>query len=226
MEKSDVVIIGGVAAGPKTGATLARRNPDLKITLFQREDRISYGTCGLPYFASGDISSFDELMVTSYGTHRDPGFFQKTKGFEVRIHSEVIKIDRAEKTITVKNLATGDESVHGYDKLVIATGAVPADPPFSVPDSGRVRPFTRPDDAIHFRKMAETGQVGKVAIVGAGFIGCEMAEATARTRLSIRGRERPPRRPASWPVLWLGCWPWVRRRWPPPCPSLFFCAPR
>jgi len=178
-EKSDVVIIGGVACGPKTAATLARRNPSLKITMFQKEARMSYGSCGMPYFASGDIGSFAELMQTSYGVVRDASFFGKVKGFTALPSAEVISIDRESKTVTLRLLEEDREIVHGYDKLVIATGATPNRPPFPVAASDKIRSFTRPDDAIHFRKLAETGQVGSVAIIGGGFIGCEMAEAAA-----------------------------------------------
>ena len=69
---SDIVIIGGVAAGPKTAAVLARRLAGKKVTLYQKEEHISYGTSGMPYFASGDINSFEELTFTSYGIPRTP----------------------------------------------------------------------------------------------------------------------------------------------------------
>ena len=177
MEKSDFVIIGGVAAGPKTAAVLARRLPDAKITLFQKEKYISYGTCGLPYFASGDINSFEELTQTSYGVPRSVDFFKNTKGFDVKIESEVIAIDRKAKVITVKSLQTGEEYQHSYGKLVIAAGANPSKSPFPVAESPRIKPFTRPEDAINFRKLAQTGQVGTAVVVGGGFIGCEVAEA-------------------------------------------------
>ncbi len=178
-EMSDVVIIGGVACGPKTAATLARRLPDLKITLFQKEKDLSYGTCGMPYFASGDIPSFEELVITSYGVVRDSEFFLKTKGFTAVPEAEVISVDRDSKTVSVRLLSSGESFEHGYDKLVIATGAEPNQPPFSVADDPRVRSFTRPEDARHFRSLAEKGQVGRAVIVGGGFIGCELAEATA-----------------------------------------------
>ena len=178
-ERSDVVIIGGVACGPKTAATLARRLPDLKITLFQREKELSYGSCGLPYFASGDISSFQELTTTSYDIPRTPDFFEKTKGFAAITEAEVVAVDPDNKKITVRMLADGSEIEHHYDQLVLATGASPRKAPFPVADSEKIRSFTRPADAIHFRKMAETGKVGSAVIVGAGFIGCELAEATA-----------------------------------------------
>jgi len=177
MEKSDFVIIGGVACGPKTGAVLARRLPDAKITLFQKDKYLSYGACGLPYYASGDINRFEELTKTSYGIARTPEFFKDTKGFEVRTESEVTAINRDSKTVTAKNLSTGEIYEHGYGKLVIATGANPVTPSFPVADSPRIKPFTRPDEAISFRKLAQTGQIRKAVIIGGGMIGCELAEA-------------------------------------------------
>ncbi len=174
---SDVVIIGGVACGPKTAATLARRNADLTVTVFQKEKNISYGTCGLPYFASGDINSLDELTKTSYGVPRTPDFFRRSKGFNVIPRAEVTAIDRENKTVSVRMLDSDETTEHGYDTLVIATGAIPNPAPFPVPDSPRVAHFTRPGDAVNFRRLAEQGQVGRALIVGGGFIGCELAEA-------------------------------------------------
>ena len=177
MEKSDFVIIGGVAAGPKTAAVLARRLPRASITLFQKERHLSYGTCGLPYFASGEINSFEELTQTSYGVSRTPDYFQNSKGFRAITETEVISIDRAARTVTVKNIPSGEKSQHSYGKLVLATGAHPEQPPFPVAKSPNIRPFTRPDDAIHFRQKAQQGKIDSVAIIGGGFIGCELAEA-------------------------------------------------
>ncbi len=176
-KKSDVVIIGGVACGPKTAATLARRLPQATITVFQRESNISYGTCGLPYFASGDINGFEDLTKTSYDVPRTPDFFSRSKGFDVFTDTEIIAIDRERKIITAKILASGETYEHEYGTLVLATGAVHNNPPFPYPESPRVRPFTRPEDAIGFRRLAEQGQVGKALVVGGGFIGCELAEA-------------------------------------------------
>jgi NADPH-dependent 2,4-dienoyl-CoA reductase/sulfur reductase-like enzyme/rhodanese-related sulfurtransferase len=173
---SDFIIIGGVAAGPKTAATLARRMPNVKITLFEKGEHISYGACGLPYFASGDINNFAELTQTSYGLPRSPEFFKKSKGFEVITGTEVIAINRATKTVIARNVKTGESFEHTYGKLIFATGALPNTPLFPIPSSDRVRSFTRPDDAIHFRTLAERGQIGTVLIIGGGFIGCELAE--------------------------------------------------
>lgn len=189
---SDVVIIGGVAAGPKTGAALARRAPKLRIVLFQRESYISYGSCGLPYFASGDIPTFGELTRTSYGVERTPAFFRDTKGFDVVTGAEVISIDRSAKTVRVKDTATGEIHTHGYGTLVIATGARPKTPPFPVAESPLIRFFTRPDDALSFRKLAERGGIGSLVIVGGGYIGCELAEAATVWGFDTTLIEREP----------------------------------
>ncbi len=177
VRSSDFVIIGGVAAGPKTAATLARRLPRATITLFQKEEWMSYAPCGMPYFASGELSSFEELTLTPYGLARDPAFFRDTKGIEAITGAEVVRVDRKKKAVTVRMVRTGETFEHTYGKLVIATGATPNRPPFPVPDSPLVRPFAHPDDAVDFRKTAEQGKVGRAVIVGAGFIGCELVDA-------------------------------------------------
>lgn len=176
---TDIAIIGGVAAGPKTASVLARRLADERITVFQREKHISYGTCGMPYFASGDIDSFQDLIVTSYDIPRDPEFFRRTKGVEVVNETEVTSIDRESRTLTVTHLSDGSSDSYTYDTLVLATGATPVPPPFECDKADNIRSFTRPEDAIAFRKAAQTGQVGSAIIIGGGFIGCELAEACA-----------------------------------------------
>jgi NADPH-dependent 2,4-dienoyl-CoA reductase/sulfur reductase-like enzyme len=108
--KSDFVIIGGVAAGPKTASVLARRLPSATITLYERGNRVSYGSCGLPYFAAGVINSIDELSMTSYGVKRDPDFFKKTKGFEVITGAEIVRVNHNQKSVSIKILETPMES--------------------------------------------------------------------------------------------------------------------
>jgi NADPH-dependent 2,4-dienoyl-CoA reductase/sulfur reductase-like enzyme/rhodanese-related sulfurtransferase len=179
MERSDFVIVGGVACGPKTAATLARRLPNAKIILFQKDDNLSYAVCGLPYLASGDIGVFAELTLTPYGVARDAEFFKGSKGFTAVTGAEVTSIDRTRRVVTIKMKTTGETIEYGYDKLVLATGASPALPDFPIPDDPRVRTFQKPEDALVFRRMAETGAIGKVVIVGGGLIGCELVESAA-----------------------------------------------
>lgn len=174
---SNVVVIGGVAAGTKAAATLARRRPEWRITLFERGERVSYATCGLPYYASGEIQDLTVLTSTSWGGERTPEFFGRYKGVEVITRAEVIAINRDRKTVTVRMLDSNEEYEHGYGKLVLATGAAPKQPPFPCDRSDIVRPFTRPEDAIAFRRLAEQGKISEAVIIGGGFIGCEMAEA-------------------------------------------------
>jgi len=178
-DKSDFVVIGGVAAGPKTAATLARRLPEATITLFQKEKQLSYAACGFPFFASGEVNSLEQLFSTSYGVPRDADFFNGTKGFNAIASAEVTAIDRERKTVLVKMLESGEEIVHGYGRLVIATGAVPNDPPMPVPSNECVSPFTSPADAAGFRGLAQRGEVDNAVIVGGGFIGVELCEAVA-----------------------------------------------
>jgi len=120
-----------------------------------------------------------ELTTTSYGVVRDADFFDKAKGFKAITGAEVISIDRENKSIQIKMLKTGETIERFYNKLVIATGATPKNPPFPVTENPAVRTFTRPDDAVNFRKLAETGQIGNAVIIGGGFIGCELMGACA-----------------------------------------------
>ncbi len=175
--RSDFCIIGGNAVGAKTAATLARRLPTATITLFEKGNNLSYATCGLPYFASGDVDSFAELTKTAYGVARTADFFLNSKGFQAVTGAEIIGINRQQKSVVVKMVQNGEICEHSYGKLVLATGAKPRRPRFPIPESPNIRFFTGPEDAIAFRRKAEKGEIDTVAIVGGGLIGCELAEA-------------------------------------------------
>ena len=176
MDRSDFVIIGGVACGPKTAATLKRRLPEASVTLFQKEEFMSYASCGMPWLASGDLMGHEALLMTQYGTIRDPEFFEHTKHFKAVTNAEVTAIDRTNKHITVR-LKDGKMVDHGYGKLVLATGAVPRALPCPVCDSDRVSHFHALEDAIRFRGFAERGEVSEAVIIGGGLIGLELCEA-------------------------------------------------
>lgn len=177
MDSSDIIIIGGVACGPKAAAVLARRLPNARITLFQKEPFLSYAACGMPWLASGDLEGPDTLCATQYGVKRDEAFFRDTKGFNAHPSCEVLSINRKQKSVTVR-LDDGKTIEHGYGKLVVATGARPTPPPFPVPvDSPRVKPFHALAHATHFRALAEQGRVGRAVIIGAGLVGVELVGA-------------------------------------------------
>jgi NADPH-dependent 2,4-dienoyl-CoA reductase/sulfur reductase-like enzyme/rhodanese-related sulfurtransferase len=172
-----VVIIGGDAAGLKVAARLRRLLPNISITVLEKTEILSYAGCGLPYYLSGDIDSFRELTTTAWGQHKDVDYFKKNKDFDVLTSHEVVSIDSDLKKV-VANVADTDEVVEfSYDTLVIATGASPVDLGLPGADLDGVSCFTRPEEAKALRQSLETNSVGRVAIVGGGYIGLELCEA-------------------------------------------------
>ena len=124
-----ILVVGGVALGPKAAARCKRLMPDAEITLVDENVFISYGGCGIPYYVSGEIQNLDDLRSTPYHTVRDADFFRDMKGITVRTQTRATAIDRTAKTLAVKNVVTGQEEKLPYDKLVLATGATPRVPP-------------------------------------------------------------------------------------------------
>ncbi|NMD36743.1 MAG: FAD-dependent oxidoreductase, partial [Planctomycetes bacterium] len=103
-----VVIIGGVAAGPKAASKIIRLRPDAQVTIVEKGIFLSYAGCGLPYYISGDVRERNHLMETPAGVVRDAVFFQKTKNLKVLNGTEALQIDRAGKRVRVKTLASGE----------------------------------------------------------------------------------------------------------------------
>ena len=174
-----IVLVGGVALGPKAACRCKRLMPDAEITLVDENELISYGGCGIPYFVSGEINALDDLRSTPYHTVRDPEFFRKMKGVTVRTRTRALAIDRAGKTLTVRDLRTGNEEKLPYDKLVLATGATPRMPPVPGHDLGNVLSLTRLEAAGAIRAACQSGAVTDAVVVGGGFIGLEAAVALA-----------------------------------------------
>lgn len=172
-----IVVIGGVAAGLKSAAKARRGDPDAQIIVLEKGDIVSYGACGMPYVVSNDIDSIEHLMKTPSGSLRNPSFFKATKNLDVRIRTEAISIDRAKKTVRVRDLENGEESDLPYDKLVIATGSTPVQIPFPGVELKNIFPMWHPYNARDVRKLLETGKVKNAVIIGAGLVGVEMAEA-------------------------------------------------
>lgn len=172
-----VIIIGGMAAGCKTATRLKRIAPDFQVTLIEAKDFISYGTCGMPFYASGEVDSFDDLNKTPFGILRDVAYFKSVKGVNVLINTFVNSVDRQLKLVHCKNLLTDETFSLSYDYLVLATGAEPTLPKIHLPKSDYISTFHNPLDAKKFRMLAEKGKIGSAAIIGGGYIGCELAEA-------------------------------------------------
>jgi NADPH-dependent 2,4-dienoyl-CoA reductase/sulfur reductase-like enzyme/rhodanese-related sulfurtransferase len=172
-----VVIIGAVALGPKVACRLRRLDPEVEITLIDRDNLISYGGCGIPYYVGGDINDIEDLYKTSSHAVRDQAFFLDCKGIKVLTRVEATVIERQKKWVKVCHLDTGEEQYLPYDKLVIATGAQAIRPPF--PGANLERVFTVSDlhDAKTIKELMAGGKVGKAVVIGAGAIGLEISEA-------------------------------------------------
>ncbi|WP_320170357.1 FAD-dependent oxidoreductase [Maridesulfovibrio sp.] len=174
-----VVVIGAVALGPKAACRFKRIRQDAKVTLIDRDDVFSYGGCGIPYFVSGDVSEANQLRSTAFHMVRDEPFFKDIKGVDVLSSTEATSIDRANKQVHIKNLKTGEESVLDYDQLVIGTGATPRKLNLPGEDLENVFYVGNMHDAERIKQGITQGKYGKAVVVGAGFIGLEMAESFA-----------------------------------------------
>lgn len=171
-----IVVIGGVAAGPKAAARARRRDPNAEITIIEKGELFSYAGCGMPYYIEGVVHDVKELMCTPVGVVRDASFFRKVKDIEVLGMTEAVKIDRSSKKVAVKTLETGKISDLKYDALVLATGAYPTPLPIEGIHLGRVHHLNRPEDAHSIRSALEQG-AKKVVIIGGGLIGLEVCGA-------------------------------------------------
>jgi len=180
-----VLVIGGVACGPKTAARLKRLCPDADITMVEKDKLVSYGSCGLPYYVEGVFPDIEELINTQAGVPRDAAFFDKTKGFKVLTQTEALSIDRKNKTVKVRHSDTGAEEYLAYDKLVLATGGYSFRPPISGLDLKNVWFMTHPDHAESMKREIKAQGLKKAVLVGAGFINIEMAEALVRQGLDV-----------------------------------------
>ncbi|CCH47270.1 FAD-dependent oxidoreductase [Pseudodesulfovibrio piezophilus] len=174
-----IVVIGSVALGPKAACRFKRLEPGSTVTMIDQSSLISYGGCGIPYYVSGDVSDARELCTTSFHMVRDPQFFKDVKGVDVQILTKATRIDRENKRVEVENMNNGEKSFIDYDQLVIATGASPRKLNLPGEDLKGVSYVCNPDDATRIRDGISKGEVGNAVIVGAGFIGLEMAEAFA-----------------------------------------------
>ena len=172
-----ILIIGAVALGPKIACRLKRLEPDTQITMIDRDDLISYGGCGIPYYIGGDVSEIKGLLSTNAHVVRDSEFFEKVKGVRVLIRTEAVHIDRSAKQVKVRYLDKGTEDLLEYDQLVLATGSTPFCPPIEGIDLSGVFVVSNLHHAKRIKDMIAKGKVSNAVVIGGGAIGIEMAEA-------------------------------------------------
>ncbi len=174
-----VLVIGGVAAGTKTAAKLKRMDRSADVRVISRDRDISYAGCGLPYYVGGMIEEPGDLIVNT------PEKYAALTGVEVQTGKEAVGLDAGAKAVTVKDVTTGEEETLSYDKLVIAVGASPALPPVNGMELAGVFTMRKPEDAVSVRAFAQEKGVKKAVVVGAGFIGLEMAENLQQRGISV-----------------------------------------
>lgn len=175
--KKRIVIIGAVALGPKVGCRLRRLDPEAEITIIDRDNLISYGGCGIPYYVGGDIAEIEGLCSTSSHVVRDPEFFRTSKRVKILPQVEAVSINRQKKHLLIRHLSNGEEETLEYDNLVIATGATPVTPPIPGADLPGIFTVSNLHSAQQIKEKISKGSVSKAVVIGAGAIGIEMAEA-------------------------------------------------
>ena len=163
------VIIGGVAGGATAAARLRRIDEQAEIILLEKGKYISYANCGLPYYIGGVIAEREKLLVQT------PASFGKRFRIDVRVENEVIAIDPEKKTLTIRK-ADGKEYEETYDKLLLSPGANPVKPPLEGIDSEGIFTLRNVEDIDRIKAYITDKQVKRAVVVGAGFIGLEMAE--------------------------------------------------
>jgi NADPH-dependent 2,4-dienoyl-CoA reductase/sulfur reductase-like enzyme/rhodanese-related sulfurtransferase len=167
--KKRLVVIGGVAAGPKAAAKARRCDPEMEIVIYQEEDEISYAGCGLPYYTSGVIGDRDKLIS------RTPGQFA-LDGIRVLKNRRIEKIDIQNHQVSGRKVGSGETFTDHFDRLVIATGASAIRPKIEGIDLNNIFYLRSIFDADAFTQRIRSQSVQNVVIVGGGYIGLEMAE--------------------------------------------------
>ena len=174
-----IVIVGGVAGGASAAARARRLSEDVTITLLERGPDVSFANCGLPYHVAGIIPERARLLVQT------PQSLSARFGIDVRVHAEVMSVDSAGREVTVKDRLSGACYQLAYDALVLSPGAEPVRPPIPGADDPRVRTLRNMGDMDAILKLLAGTDTGAAVIVGAGYIGLEMAEALRHRGLEV-----------------------------------------
>jgi len=189
-KKQRVIVIGGVACGPKAAARIKRLSPDTEVTILEKGELISYAGCGLPFYLSGEVENHDELMATPTGVVRNPGFFKMVKDVEVKNKTLVKSVDRDSKIVHAVNTDTNESLEFSYDSLVLAVGSNYFVPPIEGVDLKGVNFLQTVEDARKIKDRSGPLNAKKIVIIGAGLIGLEAAEGLKKQGMEITIIER------------------------------------
>ncbi|WP_374721166.1 CoA-disulfide reductase [Peribacillus tepidiphilus] len=175
-----IVIVGGVAGGATAAARLRRLDETSHIVMFERGEHISFANCGLPYYIGEVIGNRNALLVQTVEG------MSKKFNLDIRNVSEVTNINRKDKTVTVKNLKTGEEYTETYDQLILSPGAKPIVPPIEgLKEADNVFTLRNIPDTDRIKAWVDEKKPKKAVVIGGGFIGLEMAENLAHRGVRV-----------------------------------------
>lgn len=180
-----IVVVGGVAAGPRAALTARRMSPDAEIILYERGAHVAYGSCGFPYYIGGSIPEIGRLI------HDTPEDFQK-RGITAKIRHEVVALLANRKAIKVCPIG-GEPFEDSYDRLIIATGARAIIPSWMNGDLVNVFTLRTVEDAQAIWEAVNSGKLAKAVVIGGGHIGMELAEAFHRNDMEVTLLENSPK---------------------------------
>ena len=178
-KKPRILIVGGVAGGASCAARARRLSEDAEIIVFERGPFVSFANCGLPYYVGNVITHEKSLLVAT------PELFSKRFNIEVKVHSEVLAIDREKRELKVRNLLTGEVSAEIYDALVLAPGSSPIKPPLPGIDLPGIFTLRTIPDSNRMKDWIVNKNVKRAVVVGGGFIGLETAENLVKRGISV-----------------------------------------
>lgn len=173
------LIIGGVAGGASAAARLRRLREKDEIVMLERGEYVSFANCGLPYFIGGVITDKSKLTLQT------PESFKARFNIDVRVQSEAVKIDPAQKTVAVKDLKTGEIYNESYDNLILSPGAEPVKPNIEGADASFVFTLRNIPDTMKIKAFLNEKQPRDAVVVGGGYIGLEMAENLKEAGLNV-----------------------------------------
>lgn len=173
------IIIGGVAGGASAAARLRRLDETAEIVILERGEFVSFANCGLPYYIGGAITSREDLTLQT------PQSFKARFDIDVRVCHEAVQINPEARTVTVKNLRTGETYEESYDNLILSPGAEPIKPDIQGADSDIVFTLRNIPDTLKIKNYMDTAKPKSAAVIGGGYIGVEMAENLAQAGLDV-----------------------------------------
>jgi len=192
MKTNRIVVIGGSAAGPKAASRARRLDENAEITIIQKSPDLSMASCGYPYYIGGFFDDRNQLLCSPAGVVRDSNFFWNAKKIATKVSTEVLSINRTEKKVTFRNILTGEEGEIEFDKLIIATGAIPRKPQLPGIELSGVTALQSIQDADFLRKVRDDGKIKKAVVIGGGLIGIETCEALHLAGVDITLVEQLP----------------------------------